>query len=356
MSIGYKALLWSVAALALAVGGLNALLLLGVGSGDGQAAGAQTAATVPAGEPVARVASEVGPSAVQINVEVSQDTPYGTERGEGVGSGVVYREDGYIVTNNHVVEGASAVEVAFADGTTERGRVVAGDAYTDLAVVRVDRDGLPAATFAENDPVPGQMAVAIGSPQGFESTVTSGVVSGVSRELPAELTGADTSLVDLVQTDAAISPGNSGGALVDRQGRVIGINVAYLPPSDTGAVDLGFAIPSDTAVSVADQLIEDGEAVQPYLGISLTNADAQGSSAPAASGAVVSEVEPGGPSGEAGVATQDVVTSIGSVPVEDSGDLLGALRDYAPGETAPLTLTRGNEEVEVNVTLGERAD
>jgi S1-C subfamily serine protease len=129
--------------------------------------------------------------------------------------------------------------------------------------------------------------------------------------------------------------------------------VAYVPPG-AGAESLGFAIPSDTVVSVADQLIEDGEAVHPYLGISLTDASSGGSSAPSASGAVVSEVERGGPADEAGVATRDVVTALGSVPVEDSGDLLGALRDHAPGETVRLTLTRGGEEVEVDVTLDER--
>ena len=357
MSIRYKFLLLSTVLLALAVGAAGGLALFGGGvDGGAQSAVAQDAvpAEVPAGEPVARVASELGPSAVQVNVEVSQNTPYGTQQGEGIGSGVVYREDGYIVTNNHVVEGASSVEVAFADGTTERGEVVAGDGFTDLAVVRVDRDGLPAASFARGDPAVGQMAVAIGSPQGFDSTITSGVISGLSRELPADLTGGDTALVDLIQTDAAISPGSSGGVLADRSGRVVGVNVAYVPP-EAGAESLGFAIPSDTVVSVADQLIEDGEAVQPYLGISLADASSEGSGSPAESGAVVTEVEPGGPSDEAGVAPEDVVSAIGSVPVEDSGDLLGALRDYAPGENARLALTRGGEEITIDVPLGERS-
>ena len=355
MSVKRRFLTWSVVALALVVGAAGGLALFGGTEGGARSAAAQASALAraPDGEPVAQVASELGPSAVQVNVEVSQDTPYGTEQGEGIGSGVVYREDGYIVTNNHVVEGASSVEVAFADGTSERGEVVAGDGFTDLAVVRVDRDGLPAASFAEGDLVAGQMAVAIGSPQGFESTVTSGVISGLSRELPAELTGGDTALVDLIQTDAAISPGSSGGALADRSGRVVGVNVAYVPP-DAGAESLGFAIPSDTVVSVADQLIEDGEAVHPYLGISLADAASGGASSPAESGAVVTEVESGGPSEGAGVAPEDVVTAIGSVPVEDSGDLLGALRDYAPGENARLTLTREGEELTVDVPLGER--
>jgi serine protease Do len=286
---------------------------------------------------------------VQVNV-------FGAE-GEGVGSGVIYRPDGYIVTNNHVVEGASEVEVAFADGTTEEGEVIGGDEFTDLAVVQVDRDGLPAARFGEGDDlVPGQLAVAIGSPQGFQSTVTSGVISGVGRELPAELTGGDTALVDLVQTDAPISPGSSGGALADRSGEVVGVNVAYVPPG-AGAESLGFAIPSATVVSVADQLIEDGEAVHPYLGISLTDLTseaAEGFGTAAESGALVTEVVTGGPADEAGIEPGDVVTAVESAVVEDSGDLLSALRGHAPGETVELTVSRDGEERAIDLRLGER--
>src|SRR5918995_7092609 len=225
-------------------------------------------AGIPADEPVARVASVLSPSVVQINVSGIKQTPYGAQKQEGLGSGVIYRPDGYIITNNHVVEGSRDVEVAFADGTTQRGEVVGEDPTTDIALVSVDRNDLPAADFASGDPIVGQTAVAVGSPSGFESTVTSGIISGTGREVPAEYTGGTQapSLVDLIQTDAAISPGNSGGALADREGRVMGINVAYLPPAETGAENIGFAIPSATAVSVADQLIENGEAVHPYLG------------------------------------------------------------------------------------------
>jgi serine protease Do len=187
---------------------------------------AQASPQIPEDEPVAQVASQVEPSVVQVNVEAIQNTPFGAERGSGVGSGVIYRRDGYIITNNHVVEGASEVNVAFADGTTERAEVVGRDPNTEIAVVRVDRDDLPAAKFSESeDLVAGQLAVAIGSPSGFESTVTAGVISGIGREFPPELTGGfDPSLVDLIQTDAAISPGSSGGALADRDGEIIGIN------------------------------------------------------------------------------------------------------------------------------------
>lgn len=311
---------------------------------------------VPEGEPVARAASVLGPSVVQVNVAGTQETPYGPQEGEGIGSGVIYREDGYVVTNNHVVEGASSVEVAFADGTTEPGEVVGTDPYTDLAVVRVDRDGLPAASLADgSEPMPGQLAVAIGSPQGFQSTVTSGVISGSGRELPAELTGGDTALVDLIQTDAAISPGNSGGALADRSGTVVGINVAYVPPQ-AGAESLGFAIPSDTVASVADQLIDDGEAVHPYLGVSLTDLTSEASEGfdtAAESGALVSEVSPGEPADEAGMRAGDVVTAAGPVAVETSGDLLSAMRNYAPGDAVELTVSRDGGERTIEARLGE---
>ena len=187
----------------------------------------QAPESIPEDEPVAQVAAQVEPSVVQVNVSAAQETPFGSqEEQSGVGSGVIYRSDGFIVTNNHVVQGADEVSIAFADGSTEQGQVVGNDPRTDLAVVRVDRNDLPAADFVEdNDLIPGQLAVAIGSPSGFESTVTAGVISGLNREIPPELTGGqlETALVDLVQTDAAISPGNSGGGLADRSGQIVGI-------------------------------------------------------------------------------------------------------------------------------------
>jgi serine protease Do len=319
---------------------------------------AQASPQIPEDEPVARVASQVGPSVAQVNVEAAS-TPFDTTPQEGVGSGVIYREDGYIITNNHVVQDASEVNVAFADGTTERAEVVGRDPHTEIAVIRVDRDDLPAASFNESeDLVVGQLAVAIGSPSGFESTVTAGVLSGLGREFPPEFTGGrlERSLVDLIQTDAAISPGNSGGALADRDGEIIGINVAYLPPAETGAVNIGFAIPSDTAVSVADQLIETGEVSSPYLGVELVDLspeDAQQFGLEVESGALVASVEPGSAADEAGVRTEDIIVALDETRIEDSGDLLGALRDYQPGDTVELTVVRDGSEQTLDVTLDE---
>jgi serine protease Do len=310
------------------------------------------------------VAAAVSPSVVQVNVEVSQQTPLGTRQGEGLGSGVIYREDGHIITNAHVIDGASEVDIAFADGSTEPAEVVGSDPNSEIAVLKVDRNDLPAAAFKTDEPpIVGQLAVAIGSPAGFEATVTSGIVSAVGREFPRELVGNDeeaaSALVDLIQTDAAISPGNSGGALVDRDGNIMGINVAYLPPAETGAVNLGFAIPADTAVSIADQLIETGEVTTPYLGVGtvpLPPEVAERFDLPVNSGALVQTVEPGSGADEAGVRVNDVITALGDAEIASYGDLFGALRDYRPGDTVGLTVVRDGEERTLDVTLGERPE
>jgi serine protease Do len=345
---------------------LGTILLMGCSEKEPGAQADNTAkaspqASILADEPVARVASKVGPSVVQVNVRAVRETPLGTQRGEGLGSGVIYRSDGYIVTNNHVIEGATGVNVAFADGTIEDASIVGTDPNTEIAVIKVDRNGLPAATFDDaSTPVVGQLAVAIGSPSGFESTVTSGVVSGVGREFPPELTIGGTAersaLTDLIQTDAAISPGNSGGALADRDGEIIGINVAYLPPAETGAVNLGFAVPSDTAVSVADQLIEDGEVTTPYLGVLTTDLspeDAGRFDLPIDSGALVERVVPGSAAWRAGVRKGDIITALGDARIVGYGDLLGALRDHEPGERVTLTVFRNGEVKKLEVTLGQ---
>jgi S1-C subfamily serine protease len=348
----------ALAALAFVLG----VIYLDPGTGRTQTADPVKSAPdgIPADEPVARVASVLSPSVVQINVSGIKQTPLGTQKQEGMGSGVIYRSDGYIITNNHVVEGSRGVEVAFADGTTEHGEVVGTDPTTDIAVVSVDRNDLPAADFASGDPIVGQTAVAVGSPSGFESTVTSGIISGTGREVPAEYTGGTQapSLVDLIQTDAAISPGNSGGALADRDGRVIGINVAYLPPAETGAENIGFAIPSTTAVSVADQLIENGEAVHPYLGVYLSDLTQETASRfknPVDSGALIEKVEPGSPADDAGIQRGDIVTAAGSEEVRSSGDLLSALRAYMPGDKVRLTILRNGEETTLQANLAERS-
>ena len=332
----------------------------GEGAAAAQESGETSGGPSSANWPVDEIAAEVEPSVVQVNVRAIQETPQGPQEGEGVGSGVIYREDGYIVTNNHVVEGAEEVNVALADGSTESGKVVGTDPSTDLAVVRVDRGGLPAANFVEDLNLrPGELAVTVGSPSGFQSTVSQGVISGLNREVPASLTGGrqEAALVDLIQTDAAISPGNSGGALVNGESEVVGVNAAYLPPGQTGAVNIGFAIPSPTAISVADQIIETGRATQPYLGVGVANLTPEISErfgTGAERGALITSVEPGSPADEAGVEPRGVIRAVGEEEVQDTGDLLAALRNYRPGDEVELTVARDGGESQVTVELRER--
>ncbi|HEX2075481.1 MAG TPA: trypsin-like peptidase domain-containing protein [Geodermatophilus sp.] len=274
----------------------------------------------------------------------------------GTGSGVVYAEDGLIVTNEHVVRGATTVEVAFADGQRVAGTVRATDVVTDLALVEADRTGLPAAEFQTELPRIGELAVVIGSPLGFESTVTAGIVSGLHRDIPGSA-ATSQALVDLIQTDAAISPGNSGGAVVDGDGDVIGISEAYIPPQ-TGAVSLGFAIPAATVVDVVEQLLEDGTAEHAFIGIEpapITEQIAERLGLPDTEGVIVAAVVPGGPAAAAGIRPGDVITAVDGEATATPEDLLALLRARDPGDTVTMNV-RGvdGEEREVEVTLAER--
>ena len=204
---------------------------------------------------------QVDPSVVTVMTDVAQ------------GTGVVWQWDGLIVTNNHVVEGAAQVQVVFADGEEARASVMATDPESDLAVIEVNRNHLPTVSFRKGLPEVGESVIAIGDPLGLENTVTVGVVSALQRTLPESTTQAP-SLVDLIQTDAAISPGNSGGALVDTSGRVVGINVAFIPPQDQ-AVAIGFAIPSPTVREIVPQLLDTGTAQHAFLGAQSTTVTPQ---------------------------------------------------------------------------------
>ncbi len=273
--------------------------------------------------------------------------------GNGVGSGVVFRDD-VVVTNAHVVRDERQVTIDYADGTSSAGTVLATDRITDLAVVRTARTGLPVPGYRTELPRPGELVLAIGSPLGLDGTVTAGIVSALDREIPAAASES-RALVDLIQVDAAISPGNSGGALLDARGRVIGINEAYIPPT-AGAVSLGFAIPAATAVDVAEQLLTDGRAIHPFLGVSLapiTPQLAEQLGVPVSEGALVLAVQPAGPADTAGVRAGDVVVKFNGEAVSSVEDLLDLLRDTSPGEEVPLTVARSQGSTsEVAVVIG----
>lgn len=336
---------WIVAA-GLAAGVLFGTAACGTATDDASVSRTGTTNSQPAGLPA--VVRDAESSVVTIFV------------GNGLGSGVVYRADGVIVTNEHVVRSAAdrRVEVAFADGRRAPGRVQAADRISDIAVVKVDRSGLPTLTFRSELPQVGELAVAIGSPLGFENSATAGIVSGLNRTLPAsgQPGRLGQPLVDLIQTDAAISPGNSGGALLDGQGRVLGINEAYVPPSE-GAVSLGFAIPSPTVVDAADQLLRTGKVQHAFLGVqvtSLTPEVARQLDIQVDSGVLVLFVTDQGPADRAGVRLGDVIRTFNGEPVRSPTDFLAQLRSVDPGRQVTLGIRRNGDDLEVKATVADR--
>lgn len=300
---------------------------------------------------VADIVQEVAPSVVAIEVQASAQGR--TLR--GVGSGVIYASEGIIVTNAHVVAEASDVVVLLASGERLEAEVVAADPRSDLAVVRVDRSGLPAAAFTDVLPEVGELAVAMGNPLGLENSVTAGIVSGLERSLPVQ---AGTILTGLVQTDASISPGNSGGALVDGNGRVMAINVAKAGTA-AGAEGVGFAVPATTVRSVVPQLLEDGRVSHPFIGIRgapLSPQAAERFGFDRERGVIVADVAVDGPAAEAGIRPGDLIVALDDEPIDDLGDLLGELRQREPGDRVEVTIVRDGEEETVELTIGELPD
>jgi len=302
--------------------------------------------TVPGQGPdgaVPRLVRQVQPSVVSVAA------------GRGEGSGVVWSDDGVIVTNEHVVRGTRQAEVSFASGERSPARVLAVDAVTDLAVLRTERKDLPPARFANRQAVVGELALAMGNPLGFENSVTAGIISGLNREIPGSAAQGQ-SLVDLIQTDAPISPGNSGGALVGADGTILGINEAYIPPN-VGAVSLGFAIPAPTVTSVVKQLLENGRARHAYAGltpVTLTPEIAEQFGIARTTGAIVVRVAPGTPADRAGVQPGDVIVAADGREVRIAEDFLAVLRRKAPGDRLELTLVRQGQERKVTLELAER--
>ncbi|MEA2623633.1 MAG: serine protease DegQ, partial [Chloroflexota bacterium] len=316
----------------LALGGCSAPTTTTTGSPGSAALPSATGTAAAAADPYAHIpdiVEAVAPSVVTIFTDHAQ------------GSGVIWNADGRIVTNNHVATSGSNLEVSLGSGGRLPATLLGTTPRLDLAVIKVDRTDLPAATFNPTEPKLGSLAIAIGDPLGFENSVTVGVVSGMHRSIPGAAQQSPA-LVDLLQTDAAISPGNSGGALVGPDGSIIGINVAYIPPT-ASAVAIGFAIPAATVIDAVPYL-EKGEAVPlAWLGLSpvtLTPALAQRLGIDATTGAIVAEVAPGGPADQAGIKVEDVITAIGGQPIATAEDLLAALRMLKPGDTVDVTIER----------------
>ncbi len=271
----------------------------------------------------------------------------------GEGSGVIIAGD-TIVTNDHVAGDFKTVQVVLADGKRLEGTVGATDPLTDLAIVTVDRTDLPAATLATGLPRVGEPVVAMGNPLGFESSVTAGIVSGLHREIPSA--GRTPALIDLIQTDAAISPGNSGGALVNLRGEVVGIAVAYIPPA-ASAVSIGFAIPAPTVAAAVEELRTTGKVTHSFLGVGpadLTPQVASRFGIDLESGVLVQSVTPRSGAARAGLEPGDVIVQLDGTEIRIVEDLLSELRKKDPGTTIDLTIVRDGERMQVEATLGDR--
>ena len=308
--------------------------------------------TAPDGS-VEQVAAAVLPSVVSITVA--------TPNGIAEGSGSIISSDGYILTNHHVIGAAaterSEIQVVFNDGSKHSATFVASDVNTDIGVLKVDGvENLPVLDFGNSDELKvGQQVVAVGSPLGLSATVTSGIISAKNRPVRAAQGGGESSLMDGLQTDAAINPGNSGGPLVDMQGHLIGMNSAIASLSaggfggeqSSGSIGLGFAIPSNFAKRVAQQLIETGKASQPMLGVRVSIRGTR------IDGAVVAGVEPGSPAEKAGIREGDVITKLDGRLIDSADALIAATRSKDFGQVVQLEVLREGEEAphSVDVTL-----
>ena len=279
--------------------------------------------------------------------------PVPAPRRGGLGSGVIVRPDGYILTNNHVVEGADQVTVELTDGRSLKGKVVGTDAPSDLAVVKVDAKNLATLTLGDSDAVRvGDVVLAVGNPLGVGQTVTMGIVSAKGRATGGT---ADGSFEDFIQTDAPINQGNSGGALVSTTGELIGINSQILSPSG-GNIGIGFSIPANMARNVMTQLIDKGAVRRGKLGVTIQQITpdlARGLGLNDQHGALVSDVAAGSPAASGGVQRGDVITALNGETIKDSNVLRNEIAELQPGSNVKLTVLRDGKERELTVTLGE---
>ena len=280
------------------------------------------------------------------------DTDEEAQRQRGLGSGVIVSPTGYLLTNNHVIDGADDIEVQLSDGRSAQATVVGTDPDTDLALLKINLDRLPAITFAPTDSLQvGDSVLAIGNPFGVGQTVTSGIVSALGR---SQL-GLST-FENFIQTDAAINPGNSGGALVDANGLLVGINTAIFSRSG-GSLGIGFAIPVDVARQVMEGLISQGQVKRGWIGVEprdLNPEIVEMLRLPVNSGVLITGVLRNGPASKAGVQPGDVVVKVGSQVVANTAQLLNAVSVLAPESRVTLTLQRGSKPLELNLQVAQR--
>ncbi|MHB8604235.1 MAG: S1C family serine protease [Thermoplasmatota archaeon] len=310
-------------------------------------------------EAIIGVVESATPSVVAVSVtQLARVAPRRAYPVEGMGSGVIVRSDGILVTNHHVVRSAREVRVRLASGRVVAAEVLTSDAGLDLAVLRVAADDLPAARLGDSDKLRvGQLAIAIGSPFGMfleGPSVTTGVVSALRRSLAMSDGGEASAIEDLIQTDAPINPGNSGGPLLDSSGAVIGINTAMI----SRAQGIGFAIPSNLVASVVEQVLATGKIARPWLGIrgASVTAEVRDEHALAVdAGALVFGVEPRSPAALAGLAEGDVIVALDGARVDRMEDLRSRLKRRRPGERLALGVVRGRDRATLQVTVREKA-
>jgi Do/DeqQ family serine protease len=271
----------------------------------------------------------------------------------GLGSGVIVAPEGYLLTNHHVIEGASEIEVQLTDGRSTTAKVVGSDPETDIAVLKIDLPGaLPVMRLGDVRALRvGDAVLAIGNPFNVGQTVTAGIVSALDR------TGAGSQFQNFIQTDAAINPGNSGGALVDAAGALVGINTAIFSRSG-GSMGIGFAVPVDTARSVMEQLIAGGEVRRGWIGVEpreLTPELAESLALELRSGVLIAGVLQNGPAAKAGLQPGDVVVKVAERPVRAASDLFAAVASLEPGQNAPVVVQRGKQQLTLTVEVGKRS-
>jgi len=281
-----------------------------------------------------------------------EQLPDEAQRASSLGSGVIVSSSGLVLTNHHVVEAADEIEVALADGKKLLAKVVGNDPETDLAVLRVNADNLPAITFGSSDALKvGDVVLAIGNPFGVGQTVTSGIVSALGR------TGLGINTFEnFIQTDAAINPGNSGGALIDAGGNLVGINTAIFSRSG-GSMGIGFAIPVSTAKMVVEQIVKSGGVTRGWIGVEvqeITPALADSFKLGGQRGALIAGVLRGGPADKAGIKPGDVLTEVEGKPVADPTAMLNLIAALAPGSSAKMKLKRQGQDVDATISVGRR--
>jgi len=301
----------------------------------------------------------VGPAVVTVvGTLPGQQTFFGMTGDQTVsGSGFFINDQGYLLTNNHVVEGTKEVKIVLSDGAEQSATIVGTDQYADIAVLKTNGKVPAVAVLGNSDKLdPGESVIAIGSPLGnFKNTVTVGVVSATGRTID---TGTGFQIEDLIQTDAAINHGNSGGPLVDLAGEVIGINTLVVRNSGMGDVaeGLGFAIPMNTAQVIAQQIIQQGYFSRPYMGIQFQPISpdiAAQYNLPAKWGVYIMKVSENSPASKAGLKQGDIITKIGDVPIDETHSYVNTLFTYKPGDQTGLTVLRDGREIQIQITLGE---